>query len=59
VTRADVRSGLGSVDHHVWIEVTQRAIDVATVKGVVHAAQDLDVLLPHPLRIIALRPRTA
>jgi hypothetical protein len=52
LAHADVRSGLGSIDDDVWVEVGQRAISVSAVEGVVHSAHDFDVFLRHrPLSI--------
>ena len=46
---AAVRSGPGSIDDHVRIEVGQRRVSVSGVEGVVHLAEDLHVLLRHRL----------
>jgi hypothetical protein len=50
---AAVRSGLGSIDDYLRVEVSQRPVGVSAVEGLVHPTHDLDVLLRHRPRSIS------
>src|SRR5829696_7052364 len=39
----------GRIDHHLWVVVGQRAVDIEAVKGLIHPPHDLQVLLRHRL----------